>query len=199
MELTNSLEQKLVALAENDLAERESLVADGSLSRHAYHPRMEAVHVHNATCLAEVIERHGWPGESLVGECGAWAAWLIAQHAIGNPSFMRQCLSLLKIAAAEGEAPAWQPAFLEDRICMYEGRPQRYGTQFQPEKDGRFVSYPIEDAEHVNDRRRAIGLDTIEERMAEIEKQSVHERVSLPPDWEREYKNWLKAVGWRDE
>ena len=199
MESTNRLGQELVALAENDLAVREALAADGSLSRHAYHPRMEAVHIHNATCLAEVIGRHGWPGKSRVGERGAWAAWLIAQHAIGNPSFMRQCLSLLKIAAADGEAPAWQPAFLEDRIRMYEGRPQRFGTQFQPGKDGRFVSYPIEDAEHVNDRRRTIGLDTIEERLAEIERQGANEKISLPPDWEREYENWLIAVGWRDK
>ncbi|MGY6275249.1 DUF6624 domain-containing protein [Methylomonas sp. MgM2] len=197
MDSTNRLGQQLVTLAENDLAVREVLASDGSLSRHGYRPRMEAVHIHNATCLAEVIDQHGWPGESLVGERGAWAAWLIAQHAIGNPRFMRQCLSLLKMAASEGEVPAWQPAFLEDRIRMYEGRPQLYGTQFQPGKDGRFVSYPIEDPEHVNDRRRAIGLDTIEERLAEIERQSAHEMVSLPPDWEREYDNWLIAVGWR--
>jgi Family of unknown function (DUF6624) len=199
MESTNRLGQELVVLAENDLAVREVLASDGSLASHGYHPRMEAVHIHNATYLAEVIEQHGWPGESLVGERGAWAAWLIAQHAIGNPGFMRQCVSLLKMAASEGEVPAWQPAFLEDRICMYEGRPQRYGTQFQPGKNGRFVSYPIEDAERVNDRRHTIGLDAIEERLAEIERHSAREITSLPPDWEREYENWLYAVGWRDK
>lgn len=45
MELTNHLGQELVALAGNDLAVRETLAADGSLSNHGYHPRMEASRV----------------------------------------------------------------------------------------------------------------------------------------------------------
>ena len=195
MQQMEALEHELIAMAENDLAVREALAADGSLSSHGYHPHMECVHKDNAARLSDIIERHGWPSETMVGERGVWAAWLIAQHAIGNPPFMRRCLSLLNNAATKGEVPAWQPAFLEDRIRMYEGRPQLYGTQFQPGEDGYFVSYPIEDAEHVNERRQAIGLDTIEERLAENRKES----VPLPPDWKREYEKWLKSVGWRDE
>lgn len=97
------LSQELVAMAKNDLSVREALVADGSLGHALYHPYMEAVHISNAARLAAIIEQYGWPVHSLVGEEGAWAAWLVAQHAIGNPPFMRNCLFLLKQAAASNE------------------------------------------------------------------------------------------------
>ena len=158
---------------------------------------MEAVHKRNASRLAFIIDRYGWPGISLVGEDGARAAWLIAQHAIGNPPFMRRCRLLLTQAASKNEAPRWQLAMMEDRIRMYEGRPQRYGTQFQPDKNGAFVPYTIENPENVNERRRAVGLNTLEERIAEIREQSAGEKVSLPPNWESDYETWLRAVGWR--
>ncbi len=193
-----TLSQELVAMAKNDLSVRESLVADGSLGHALYHPRMEAVHTANAACLAAIIEQYGWPGNSLVGEEGAWAAWLIAQHAIGNPSFMRHCLTLLKQAAANNEVTPWQVAFLEDRICKYEGKPQCYGTQFQPNNNGELEPYPIENPETVNDRRLAVGLNTIEERTAELTAQSARENMPTPPDLDQQYQTWLYSVGWRD-
>jgi len=192
-----TLSQELVAMAKNDLSVREALVADGSLGRALYHPRMEAVHISNAARLADIIEQYGWPGNALVGEEGAWAAWLIAQHAIGNPPFMQHCLTMLKQAAANNDVMPWQVAFLEDRIRMYEGKPQVYGTQFQPDKSGELEPYPIENPEFVNDRRLAVGLNTIEERTAELTAQSKRENIPTPPDLDEHYQQWLYAVGWR--
>lgn len=184
-------------MAKNDLSVREALVADGSLGHALYHPRMEAVHISNAAHLTAIIEQYGWPGNSLVGEEGAWAAWLISQHAIGNPPFMRHCLTLLKQAAANNEVTPWQVAFLEDRIRMYEGKPQIYGTQFQPNKNGELEPYLIENPEFVNDRRLAVGLNTIEERTAELIAQSTRENIPTPPDLDEQYQKWLYSVGWR--
>lgn len=184
-------------MAENDLSVREALVADGSLCKHGYHPRMEAVHKSNAARLTAIIEQFGWPGKNLVGEKGAWAAWLIAQHAVGNPPFMRHCLSLLKQAAADNDVIPWQAAMLEDRIRMYEGKPQIYGTQFLPNKAGELDPYPIENPESVNQRRLAVGLNTLEERTAELREQSARENVAMPPDVEEQYEKWLYSVGWR--
>lgn len=184
-------------MAKNDLSVREALVADGSLGRALYHPRMEAVHINNAARLADIIEQYGWPGNSLVGEEGAWAAWLIAQHAIGNPPFMRHCLTLLKQAASNSDVMPWQAAFLEDRIRMYEGKPQIYGTQFQPNNNGELEPYSIENPESVNARRLAVGLNTIEERTAELIAQSTRENIPTPPDLDEQYQQWLYSVGWR--
>jgi hypothetical protein len=191
------LSRELVAMAENDLSVREELVADGSLFKHGYHPRMEAVHKNNAARLSAIIEQYGWPGKSLVGEEGAWAAWLIAQHAIGNPPFMRHCFVLLKKAVSNNEVAPWQAAMLEDRIRMYEGKPQIYGTQFQQSHSGELEAYPIENPESVNELRLSVGLNTLEERTAELREQCARENVPMRPDLEEQYERWLYLVGWR--
>src|SRR5688572_30331260 len=99
MALDETLREELLALAADDRKVRAELVADGTLFG-GYHPRLEAVHQHNARRLDEIIDVHGWPVASTVGDDGAEAAWLILQHAIGNPPLQRKGLRLLKEAAA---------------------------------------------------------------------------------------------------
>jgi len=185
---------ELLAMAAEDRRVGDELAAEGTLFD-GYHPRMEAVHRRNAARLKAVLDRQGWPGASLVGAEAAEAAWLVAQHAIGEPDFQRRCLRLLQEAAARGEVPAWQPAMLEDRVRMFEGRPQRYGTQLEPDDEGRFRPYPIEDPEHVEERRRRVGLEPLSVRLARAG------RVPVPKDparFERNYEAWLRRVGWRE-
>ncbi len=133
MNESNSIDQKLrrelLDMMANDMSTRDELAADGSLFE-GYHPRMEAVHRSNSARLSAIIDERGWPGLSLVGDDGEDAAWMIVQHSIGEPAFQRRALELLKEAVARGEARAWQAAYLEDRICACEGRPQIYGTQY---------------------------------------------------------------------
>jgi hypothetical protein len=187
------LTAELIGLAAEDRRVRAELVEEGMLFD-GYHPRMEAVHRHNAARLAEIIVSHGWPGIALVGEKGADAAWLIAQHAIGEPDFQRSCHAALERAAARGEVPAWQPAMLEDRIRVFEGGLQRYGTQLDVDDEGRLRSLPMEDPERVEARRSAVGLEPLGERLAR------EERVPPPKDrdaYQRGYEEWLRKVGWR--
>jgi hypothetical protein len=196
VEMNQLLRDKLVSMKEEDLRVRAELAADGSLFD-GYHPRMEEVHRHNASQLREIIDVHGWPGHNLAGEDGAEAAWLIAQHAIGEPLFQRRCLELLQAAADAGDVPTWQAAFLEDRIRVFEGKPQRYATQFEIGDDGWPVPYEIEEPEKVDERRRAVGLESLAERLGRAE-------WSEPPTpetrarREREYQQWLRKVGWRE-
>jgi hypothetical protein len=110
---------------------------------------------------------------------------------------MRQCLSLLEQAASNNEVVPWQAAMLEDRIRMFEGKPQIYGTQFQQSNTGELSPYPIENPESINERRFAVGLNTLEERTAEIREQSVSENAQISPNYEEQYEKWLYSVGWR--
>src|SRR5215469_8797165 len=100
-----SLRRELLSLRDDDLNLREELLAAGELSG-PYHPRMEAVHIKNASRLRELISEHGWPSEDLVGPDGAEAAWLIAQHSIGTPQFMRTALRLIQACVEQGRVPA---------------------------------------------------------------------------------------------
>lgn len=192
-----ALRRQLLAMAARDLETRERLAADGSLFN-GYHPEMQAVHEANAAALARLIDRHGWPTHALVGEDGAEAAWLVAQHAISRPDFCRRCLVELRAAAAAGAVPAWQPAYLEDRIHVFEGRPQRYGISFDWDEQGRMSPHAIEEPESVDQRRAAVGLGPLS---AAIER---HRRDSAsqprPADLARrrqEMDAWAREVGWR--
>ena len=51
---------------------RAELAADGSLFG-GYHPRMAAVHRHNAARITAMIGERGWPGYALAGVDGAAA------------------------------------------------------------------------------------------------------------------------------
>ena len=87
---------------------------------------MEAarIDVANTDRLRAIIAKHGWPGRALVGDEGAEAAWLIAQHADRQLDFQREALALLDRAVHSGDAPASHLAYLTDRVRMNEGRPR---------------------------------------------------------------------------
>jgi len=72
----------------------------------------------NLVWLKEVVAEVGWPGRSAVGEDGAHAAWLLAQHADSDPAFQRKCLGLVTHAAACGEASSVELAYLTDRVLL---------------------------------------------------------------------------------
>ena len=193
------IRHQLLAMAEEDLRVRTELASEGSLFD-GYHPRMRAVHDANANRLWSILRRFGWPGAPRVGLDGAKAAWLIVQHAIAQPAFQREALEALRQAGARGEVPAIQPAMLEDRVRTLEGRPQRYGTQFDWDGWGALTPLPIEDPEGLDERRRAVGLEPMEEA-TRVRREAAAAEGELPPsDWSARrlrMDEWLREVGWR--
>jgi hypothetical protein len=159
--INESLRQELVSMREEDLRVRGELEAAGELGG-PYVPRMEAVHVRNAARLRELIAEHGWLAEDIAGEDGAKASWFIVQHSVGEPQFQRHVLTLLRDLASTGRVPAWQAAYLEDRIAIQEGRPQRFGSQWvdSPE-DGCLRPWQLADPEHVDELRASVGLPAL--------------------------------------
>ena len=191
---------ELLAMAREDLDTRALLAGDGSLYA-GYHPAMRAVHECNASRLLAILEIHGWPCQSLVGEAPARAAWLVLQHAIGSPALQRRGLALLRDAAARQEVPAWQVAMLEDRILVFEGREQRFGTQFDWDPQGQLSPLPIEDAANVDARRHEVGLASLAEDIEAKRAAAARDGERRPADWarrEQEKLQWLQSAGWRD-
>lgn len=186
-------------MAERDRQVRTALLCSGELFG-GYNERMAAVHGQNAGKLAQIIEKNGWPGIPLVGEDGAEAAWLVLQHAISNPGLQRRCLLLLEAAAERGEVPAWQVACLEDRICVFEGRPQRYGTQFDWDEDGRLSPHPLQEPDRVDTLRASVGLGPLSEKTKEMRVRAAAEGDQPPGDYRKRHKDrkdWARSVGWR--
>ena len=133
----------------------------------------------NLPWLRQVITDVGWPGKSLVGEDGADAAWLLAQHADSDPAFQRRCLDLLTAAVAHGEATIVQQAYLTDRVLLHEGKPQEYGTQATV-RDGQLEPRRLRDPEHVDQRRASVGLGSLAGYLARMAEHHALEPMRVP-------------------
>jgi hypothetical protein len=193
--IKDALRQELQAMRDEDLRVREELIASGDLGGE-YVPKMEAVHERNASRLRELIDLHGWPAENIAGKDGSESAWLIAQHAIGEPEFQRYALKMLHVSIAKGRVPPWQAAYLEDRIAKYEGQPQRFGTQWIDDpRDGRSRPWTIADPKNVNALRTEVGLEPLRPVPEPGPELPAEEREKL----ERNYRwwwEWLTSKGW---
>jgi hypothetical protein len=189
---------ELLAMLAEDEATRARLEAGGA-SFEGYHPELELVHRRNAAELMAIIDAHGWPGRALVGDAGADAAWRIAQHSIGEPHVMRRAVTLVQAALEAGDVPGWHAAHLVDRIRVFEGRPQLYGTQLDWDDRGALGVVALEDAAGVDARRAAIGLPPLAEQVArarEKEASAYPGREAVEAE-RRELADWAKRTGWR--
>ena len=152
------LRQGRLAMRAEDMRVRQELAESGQLGD-GYVPRMEAVHIANATRLRELIARHGWPGESIAGKDGAEAAWLVVQHAIGEPEFQREMLHLIQACAAAKRVPLARCLSGRSNCNAPGGRPQLYGTQWIDDpRDGRLRPWRLAEPDRIDELREAVGL-----------------------------------------
>lgn len=131
-----------------------------AVERSAWDPEVDR---RNVTRLKEIIAEHGWPGKSLVGDDGSFAAWLIAQRAGCDPEFQARSLELIRAAAEAGEVEPRLYAYLEDGVRRKQGHKQRYGTQFRYEADYLVAAEPLDAPEEVEALRREVGLEPLRE------------------------------------
>ncbi|MEQ1489692.1 MAG: DUF6624 domain-containing protein [Terricaulis sp.] len=189
----------LVEAARRDMETRSRLAASGDLFK-GYHPEMEAVHDENAALLARVFDDIGWPGRREYGDDGAGAAFLILQHAIGHPDLQRRGLALILDAIPEGQANPLDAAYLADRIAIFEGGAQTFGTQFDWDANGQLSPAPVRDEDALDERRASVGLPPMAETIAHMRANAAAEGETAPNDLaERraEYDAWARKVGWR--
>ena len=195
-----TLRDRLLALRRSDEETRSRLVAEGTLFQ-GYHEEMEQVHLENSAELEKLLEQHGWPGLSLVGEDGCEAAWLVAQHAISRPAFQRQCLELIRAAVAIGEAPAIHEVYLTDRIRYNQREPQVYGTIFDWDENAAMSPWPLESPGDVDEHRAGVGLPPFAEAIDRVRKEAESEGNRPPASYaerQAEIEAWSRKVGWID-
>ena len=155
--MNEALRQQLLALAEqeqsflgsrshtddrdSDEAQRQLLELMGRLTQR----------------MVDILDTYGWPGKSLAARTanrrpGRWPC---------TPCTTRRATSLP--AAAKSRRCSWggrtvAGAFLVDRVALVERNAQEYGTTICRQEDGGFGPPLREDPEHVDERRRAVGL-----------------------------------------
>jgi hypothetical protein len=116
-----------------------------------------------------IIAKYGFPGYSLVGESGSSRFWAIVQHCDDDVAFQQKVLLLMKKEVDRKNASGDKYAYLTDRVLINRNQKQLYGTQCTRDpKTGKVTPLPISDAAHVEARRKAMGMITLKQYIAEI-------------------------------
>lgn len=188
----------IVNLKNADLKVRNRLIESGELNQ-GYNIEMQELHRKNAQVLDKIIDKIGYPTIDKVGNEASEAAWLVIQHSIGNPTFMKKSLALLEQAVNEDRADPKNLAYLSDRIAVFEGKHQLYGTQFDWNEMGELAPNAFDEIEKVNKRRKEIGLNSLEEQILIMQDRARNENQCPPPDYKEakeKLNEWKKMAGW---
>lgn len=128
----------------------------------------------NLIKVEKIISKHGYPGKELVGEKLSAAVWYVIQHS--ELPTMEKYFPLIEKANKERDLDDRNIAMMKDRMLMYQGKPQIYGTQgagrlfinptTQEEEWTNFI-WPIENPNNVNDLRKSMNINTTIEEYAE--------------------------------
>ena len=143
----------------------QSVRGNKSKDDETYAQRQHEMDAQNLIKIEAILQKYGWLGEDVVGNKGSNAFFSVLQHS--EPETMEKYLPVIRKAAAEKKAKPSQLALFEDRVNMYQGKKQIYGSQirFTYNDDGsrKCKVYAIEDPINVDKRRAEIGLQPIAE------------------------------------
>jgi hypothetical protein len=171
------ISRDLVAMRLKDQEIRKTAMEEGFELSPELNTKWKEIDEENTKKMKHIISQIGWPTVSKVGKEPSHNAWLLVQHADHDLDFQKECLALMQ-EAPKGEVDLGDVAYLEDRIRVNTNQKQIYGTQFQETMGGvnnkEVLAYrpkPIEDEDHVNERRALIGLEALEEYTEELTRQ----------------------------
>lgn len=117
----------------------------------------------NLKTLLAMLPPEGWFTIDRYGKEGSKAAFLIVQHA--DLAQWRRFVPVLEKLAAQGQVKGGDYALMYDRLALNENRPQRYGSQMVC-KAGKYVPSPIEDPDHIDQRRATLGMTPYKDYLA---------------------------------
>jgi len=111
----------------------------------------------NEVRLKHIVDQYGWPTFAMIGEDGAHAAWLLAQHVDADTAFQLKVLGLMEGLVRQKQASGKDFAYLYDRTHY----PQRFGTQGACVSRQAWQPFEIEDIAHVEERRRELKMPAL--------------------------------------
>lgn len=163
---------------------------------HAYDPGMQQIHEENAAYVNDLVDTYGLSVLMNESDEIAEAVFIMIQHAISMPDFMKSMFS--KLQEVSPSRPIYI-AYMTDRILSMSRQPQQYGCSYDYDESGQMVMYWVrDDRETINARRLAIGLSSVEEN----EQRFIH-LSPMTPEAARDYLHrqhqWLMDTGWCDE
>jgi len=97
-----------------------------------------------------------------IGNQGNSTLFLVIQHS--DLETQLKYLPMMREAVKLGNTRASSLALLEDRVALGQGKRQIYGSQIGKDQEtGEYYVLPLIEPEKINERRKQVGLGTIEE------------------------------------
>ncbi len=125
--------------------------------------RMHGIDRENSRRLKDLLADIGWIDAARFGAAANESAFLIVQHC-GNLAMLRSVVAALQAEFAAGHAAAGpRYALMHDRLMLERGGQQRYGSQLHPRADGSLHFPRLEDPAGVDERRAAVGLESLDD------------------------------------
>ena len=161
-----SLKRELEAMLESDQGARRAIgpiqqrYGLKSTQLDSLYRQMELCDAQNVARVTAIVAQYGWPGTHLVGRNGSMAAFLVIQHA--DLVKIQEYLPLIRKEAEAGVLAKRQLALMEDRVLVYQDKPQLYGSQVRTNAvTGKAEFYPIQDEARVDERRASVGMEPL--------------------------------------
>ena len=178
----DSLRIVLVDMVDKDQEIRRILVDSigiDSPNAGPYIKQMMDIDMYNQKKIRAILNKYGWIEQSKIGAKAAEAFFYTIQHS--DTTLMVRWFPEFKRLADIGEADKVECAMMEDRLLMWRGKKQIYGTQATIFRDDKKIAiWPIEDPKNVNERRKKIGFTLTVEENAERLKAIYVENEQLP-------------------
>jgi hypothetical protein len=116
----------------------------------------------NLIQVESILKKYGWLGSDKIGSQANTTLFLVIQHS--DLSTQEKYLPLMREAVKNGNAKARDLALLEDRVAIFQGKMQIYGSQLflSKETNGYFIP-PLADPDNVDKRREKVGLQPFSE------------------------------------
>ena len=107
--------------------------------------------------ISNIITKHGYPGKTLVGSDYTIVFSIIS---LSNKAYKEKYYDIIVDAANKGELDWTDVAFFVEKVKVAKNEKQIYGTQYKLDtQQKKFLFYPIEELEKLNERRKKVGLD----------------------------------------
>jgi hypothetical protein len=111
--------------------------------------------------LKVIVQSRGWPTVGMVGLDASNAAMLVLTHTRDH-AWQVSMLPLLENLADQKKIDGSALALVIDKELVFEGKLQRYGTQFKSMDDGTIAMYSVEDPGGLDRERAEVMLPPID-------------------------------------
>jgi len=134
------------------IEERDSLIKN-----------VKEIFIRNTALAKQIFAEYGFPNYDKVGKEGEKNFFLCVQHSDHDLKFQQAVLKQMKKEVRRKKADPSSFAYLTDRVNINSGNSQISGTQLEYDKQKTAFPKNLKNPNKVNDRRKSIGLEPIED------------------------------------